>query len=150
MRIGVTESIAAPAESVFNLSQDYSTRLSWDPFLREATLLGDARCAGPGVRSWCVSWFGVGIETEYVSYNPPKVVAVKMTKGPWMLRQFAASWRFESVERDRTNVSFVYSFQVRPWLRLLTPAIAAFFKYEMRRRLVGLRKACELRSTRSV
>ena len=143
MRIGITESIAAPAESIFNLTQDYGTRLSWDPFLRQAILLDDAKSAGLGIRSWCVAWFGVGMESEYVSFTPPKVVAVKMTRGPWMLERFAASWRFHSAKTDRTDVSFVYSFQMRPSIRVLTPVVAALFRYEMRQRLLHLKRACE-------
>jgi Polyketide cyclase / dehydrase and lipid transport len=143
MRIGVTESIAASAESIFTFSQDYSKRLSWDPFLREATLLANAVSAGVGTRSWCVTWFGLGMESEYVSYHPPQVVAVKMTKGPWLLRQFAASWNFHAVGTNQTEVGFLYSFQVQPFLRVLTPLIGAFFRYEMRRRLRSLKRACE-------
>jgi len=143
MRIGVTESIAASADSIFAFSQDYSKRLSWDPFLREAILLGGAVSAGVGARSWCVSRFGLGMESEYVSYNPPKVVAVKMTKGPWILRQFAASWSFHAVGAREAEVSFLYSFQVRTYLRPLAPLIGIFFRYEMKRRLQSLKRACE-------
>jgi len=143
MRIGVTELISASAESIFTFSQDYSKRLSWDPFLREAILLGDAVSAGIGTRSWCVTWFGIGMESEYVSYNPPKVVAVRMTKGPWMFRQLAASWNFHAVGTKQTEVGFLYSFQVRPSLRPITPLVAAFFRYEMKRRLRSLKRACE-------
>jgi hypothetical protein len=143
MRIEVAEAIAAPAAEIFALSQDYARRLAWDPFLREAVLLGEGASAGVGVRSWCVTWFGLGMESEYVSYTPPKAVAVKMTKGPRMLRMFAASWNFRTLGARRTEVSFVYSFQMQPWLRVLTPLAAVFFRYEMRRRLRALKRACE-------
>jgi hypothetical protein len=143
MRIGVTESIAAPAESIFAFSQDYAKRLSWDPFLREAILLGEAASAAVGTRSWCVTWFGLGMESEYISYDPPKVVAVKMTRGPWVLKHFAASWNFHAVETNRTVVGFVYSFQVQPALRPLAPLVGVFFRLEMKRRLAALKRACE-------
>ncbi len=143
MRIEVRESIAAPAETIFRVSQDYSKRLSWDPFLCEAILLDDASCAAVGVRSWCVSWFGAGMESEYVSYAPPKVAAVKMTRGPWLLRHFAASWNFHAAGVNLTGVSFLYSFQLQPLVRPLTPLVGAFFKYEMKRRLRALKIACE-------
>src|SRR5579871_1620069 len=113
MRVAVSETIAAPAESIFQLSQDYAKRLSWDPFLSKAILLGDAKSVKVGARSWCVSWFGAGMETECVSYRPPRVAAVRMTKGPWMLRRFAASWTFHAQGTGRTAVGFLYSFQMR-------------------------------------
>jgi hypothetical protein len=58
--------IAAPAESLFALTQDYQRRLAWDPFLRSAELLGGAARAGRGVRAFCVANSGLGMETEYV------------------------------------------------------------------------------------
>ena len=71
-----------PRRELFRLTQDYDHRLDWDPFLKEARLVGGAQTAGIGVRAWCVAKSGLGMETEYVSFNPPKTVAVKMTKGP--------------------------------------------------------------------
>jgi hypothetical protein len=46
--------IAAEPAALFCLSQDYSRRLEWDPFLRSAQLVGAAREAGLGVRALCV------------------------------------------------------------------------------------------------
>jgi hypothetical protein len=145
MRIAVTEFIAAPAARIFALSQDYSRRLEWDPFLREAVLLGDPATVGVGTRSWCVTWFGLGMESEYVSYDPPHVVAVKMTDHSRILKRFAASWTFRGLDADRTAVTFLYSFQMRGWFQPLTPLAGAFFKYEISRRLRLLKKACESR-----
>jgi ribosome-associated toxin RatA of RatAB toxin-antitoxin module len=83
------------------------------------------------------------MESEYISYDPPKTVAVKMTKGPWLLKQFAASWNFHTAGTNRTVVGFLYSFQVQPSFRLLTPLVGAFFRFEMKRRLRSLKRACE-------
>jgi Polyketide cyclase / dehydrase and lipid transport len=86
--------IAAPAADLFTLSQDYERRLRWDPFLREARLLDGAQGAAVGVRAWCVAHNGLGMETTYISFQPPTVVAVKMTRGPRIISAFAGSWRF--------------------------------------------------------
>ena len=118
--------VRADPARVFALTQDYSRRLSWDPFLRRAELLGGAVTPGVGVRAWCVARSGVGMETEYVSFHPPRVTAVKMTCGPWIIERFAGSWRFEEVAPGQTRVSFRYVLRARPrWLAwLLTPASA--------------------------
>ncbi len=144
MKIEARQLIPASADRLFAFTQDYSKRLSWDPFLREAVLLGDAGCAGPGVRSWCVAWFGLGMESEYVSFHPPKVVAVKMTRGPWIFRRFAASWSFHEVTSLQTEVVFAYSFQLQACLRIMTPLARGIIRYEMKRRLLSLRKVFEV------
>jgi ribosome-associated toxin RatA of RatAB toxin-antitoxin module len=132
---------AGPAE-LFDLSQDYDHRLEWDPFLRSASLVG-AREAGVGVRALCVSRSGWAMETEYVSFNPPRATAVKMTRGPWFLAGFAGSWRFEEIGPGRTRVGFRYSLEARPralaWL--LNPILARSFARDTRARLRALKEA---------
>ena len=121
--------IDATASALFELSQDYPRRLEWDPFLRSAELLNGAVEAAVGVRALCVDRQGTAMETEYVSYNPPRAVAVKITRGPWFLESFAGSWRFEEVKQGQTRVSFCYSLSARPrWLSwLLKPILRRVF-----------------------
>lgn len=121
--------IDAPAAELFGLTQDYSRRLEWDPFLRSAALVGGAPGAEMGVRAICVARSGWAMETQYVSFNPPRATAVKMNRGPWFLEGFAGSWRFEETEPGRTRVDFRYGLQARPrWLSwLLNPILAWSF-----------------------
>ncbi len=127
--------IPAPATWLFDLTQDYSRRLDWDPYLVKAELHGEQ--AAVGVRAWCVSklprW---GMETEYVSFDRPHVVAIKMTKGPKILRMFAGSWRFDE-SGSSTRVTFKYRFETRP--ALLAPVTELAFARDMVKRLAGLR-----------
>ena len=141
--------IAAPAADLFALSQDYTHRLRWDPFLREARLLDGAQSAALGVCAWCVAQNGLGMETTYVSFQPPTVVAVKMTRGPRIIASFAGSWRFSALPADdglpRTRVVFRYQVAGRPrWLSfLLDPLLATIFRRETERRLLALKRAVE-------
>ena len=66
-----TIEVAAEPGMLFDLTQDYARRLDWDPFLKEARLLGGSDRTEVGVRAWCVAWNGLGMETRYVSFNPP-------------------------------------------------------------------------------
>ena len=145
MLLEQTEEIAASASELFALTQDYSRRLDWDPFLTSAELVGGVAAAGVGVRAHCVARSGLGMETEYVSYNPPRVAAVKMTRGPWLIRSFAGSWRFTEVTPGHTRVGFRYSLEARPrWLAwALTPVLTWVFARDTRRRLLALKTAVE-------
>src|SRR5262249_49323651 len=127
------------------LTQDYARRLQWDPFLKSAQLLEGASVAGVGVRAYCVAHSGLGMETQYVSFNPPRTCAVQMTKGPPWIDRFAGSWRFDEVAPGRTRVGFRYHLRARPrWLSwLLTPALAWVFARDTRKRLVALKAVVE-------
>jgi hypothetical protein len=144
--------IAAPAADLFALSQDYSRRLRWDPFLREARLLDGAQSPAVGVRAWCVAQNGLGMETTYVSFQPPTVVAVKMTRGPRFIASFAGSWQYSALPplngQPRTRVVFRYQVAGRPrWISfLLDPLLAAIFRRESERRLLALKRAVETTS----
>src|SRR5689334_3721596 len=106
-------SIHGKPELIFDYTQDYKNRLQWDTFLIEAYLLDNAPQADKGVKAWCVAKNGLGMETQYVSFNRPKVTAIKMTKGPYMFKDFAASWTFTSPMEGMTHVTFTYSFKLR-------------------------------------
>jgi hypothetical protein len=141
------ESVVIDAEptALFRLSQDYQRRLEWDPFLLSARLIGEATEPGVGIRALCVAKNGFSMETEYVSFNPPRACAVRMTHGPWFLGSFAGSWRFEEVAHGRTRVEFCYGLQTRPrWLAwFFTPLVSWFFARDTRYRLRALKRAVE-------
>jgi ribosome-associated toxin RatA of RatAB toxin-antitoxin module len=143
MRFEHSAVVDAAPEVVFALTQNYSARLSWDPFLREAVLLNGATEPRVGVRAWCVARSGIGMETEYVSFKPPRIVAVKMTRGPKLLETFGGTWEFTPVDGGRTKVTFRYQLRARPrWLAfLIEPMARRWFSRETRMRVVALAKA---------
>ena len=137
--------IRATPEQLFTLTQDYTRRLEWDCFLKEACLLDGATESGIGVRALCVARSGLAMETEYVSFNPPAVTAVRMTRGPKFIGSFAGSWRFHEEAPGQTRVSFRY--HVRAWPRWLTPALtpilAWVFSRDTAKRLAALKEFVE-------
>lgn len=135
--------IHCPRQRVFDYTQDYSQRLVWDTFLREAVLVDGATQAGKGVKAWCVSKHGLGMETEYVSFNPPAVTAVKMTRGPWMFESFAGSWKFDELAPHTTLTTFTYSFALRPPFSLLTPVVKRILVRNVQGRLKDLKGRLE-------
>src|SRR5262249_15029418 len=121
-------------------------------FLREAHLLDGAQSAAVGVRAWCVAHNGLAMETTYVSFQPPTVVAVKMTRGPRIISSFAGSWRFTELPSRRgsihTHVVFRYQITGRPRCLsfFLDPLLAAIIRRETKRRLLSLKRVVETTS----
>lgn len=141
-------SIHADPAAVFALTHDYSRRLTWDTLLREARLLDGALHAGLGVKSLCVGkWrhLGLGVESVYVTFDPPWRAAVRMTRGPWIFANFAASIHHEVVTPGVTRVTYKGHVTTRPsWLRwCVEPLVARLLRRETHRRLESLRRAIE-------
>ena len=140
--------IRSSAEAIFDLIHDYARRLDWDPFLKEACLLDGARAAGLGVKSRCTArngFAGLAMESVYVSFDRPRVAAVRMTRGPALLETFAASIRQDEIGSGLTRVTYRFNFLTRPgWLRpMMAPIAAALFLKEMRGRLRALKRYVE-------
>jgi ribosome-associated toxin RatA of RatAB toxin-antitoxin module len=141
MRVQLSTEIEATPADLFALTQDYGRRLDWDPYLKVATLIDGATHPEVGVRAWCVARNGFGMETRYISFRPPATCAVEMTRGPWLLRAFAGSWRFEPIGSRRTRVHFTYDVTGRPGF--LTRPLAWIFRRDTSRRLQALKNAVE-------
>ena len=135
--------IMAPQNIIFNYTQDYDNRLVWDTFLRKAELIQGATEADKGVKAYCVAHNGLGMETEYVSFNRPKATAIKMTKGPYLFQSFLGSWNFKKVSEKETEVIFLYSFSLRFPFSLFSNFITHNLRKNVKQRLVDLKSNLE-------
>lgn len=135
--------IKCSPEFVFDYTQDYKQRLSWDSFLKKADLIEGAKAAGKGVKAYCVAKNGLGMVTEYVSFDRPRVTAIKMTKGPFIFKSFLGSWTYRKIQPDLTEVIFLYSFQLRFPFNLATRLIKRNLQNNIRQRLADLKKNIE-------
>jgi ribosome-associated toxin RatA of RatAB toxin-antitoxin module len=137
--------INCSAEQAFDYTQDYQNRLKWDTFLKRAELIDGATTAGKGIKAYCVAKNGLGMVTEYVSFNRPKATAIKMTKGPYMFKSFLGSWTFKSISASQTEVIFLYSFKLRFPFNLVTKFIKNNLQANVRQRLVDLKTNLEFK-----
>jgi ribosome-associated toxin RatA of RatAB toxin-antitoxin module len=130
-------------EFAFDYTQDYSGRLLWDSFLKKAELLDGATKADVGVQAYCVAKNGLGMITEYVSFNRPKATAVTMIGGPYLFRTFMASWTFKPLAENQTEVIFLYFISLRFPFNLISGFISRNLQKNVRNRLIDLKKSIE-------
>jgi len=140
----VSEIIPASSTDVFALLHDYDRRLEWDTLLQAAYLHEGFEHAEKGAVSTCVGRGTLGslaLTTEYVSYEPPRLAAVKMIRGPWLFASWAASIRHEDLPGEQSRLAYTWQFQVRPrvlrWL--IGPVVNRIFYWETRKRLRALK-----------
>jgi hypothetical protein len=141
----VSETIPASSAEVFRLLHDYDRRLAWDTLLQEATLCEPRTKAQLHATSICRGrWYlgGIALHTQYISFNPPNVAAVKMLNRPLVFESFAATIRHRDLGNGTSSVEYKFNFIARPfYLRwLLHPVMAAVFRWETRKRLRALRR----------
>jgi hypothetical protein len=140
----VSEIINASAEEVFDLVHDYGRRLEWDTLLRAAYLADGFETVGVGTTNVCVGRRTVGglsFKTVYVTFDRPRVAAVKLINSPALFRSWAASIRHSEISSTQSRITYTFQFTASPrWLAfLLEPLLAALFRWETRKRLRALR-----------
>lgn len=144
----LTIEIEASCQTVFDLIHDYNQRLRWDTLLSQATLLGEAKVADRGVRTRCVgTWRSakIALETEYVTFEPGRVAAVKLVNRPSLFEHFAATIRHTPITAARSRLTYIYLFRARP-RRLafaLEPILHAALQRETEARLRSLKAFLE-------
>lgn len=137
--------INCTSEVAFDFTQDYDHRLTWDTFLKKADLIEGATKAGKGVKSYCVAKNGIGIESQYITFNRPKVTAIEMTKGPYMFQTFLGSWTFKETQQGWTEVTFLYSFQLRFPFTLFKKIVKNNLESNVKQRLLDLKTTLEVK-----
>lgn len=141
----VTAAIPASSAEVFRHLHDYNRRLEWDTLLQDARLCDDLTEARLHATSVCTGrWYlgGIALKTEYVSFNPPHIAAVKMLNRPPFFETFAATIRHHDLDDGSSSLEYKYNFNARPtWLRwLLHLVMDHVFRWETRKRLGALRR----------
>jgi hypothetical protein len=139
-----SEIIPASSGEVFDLLHGYSRRLEWDTLLRAAYLEDGQTAAGKGVTSVCVgrwSLGGIALRTVYVSFERPKVAAVKMLNTPPFFESWAASIHHADLPGGESRITYQFHFTTRPHVLrfILDPVMERVFEWETRRRLRALK-----------
>ncbi len=147
-RRSVSIQIDRSCEEVFDLVHDYQRRLEWDTLLRDARLLDGATRAERGARSRCAGkWAtgGMGVETEYVTFERGRVAAVKLTNRPPFSRRFAASIRHRPLDRGGSELTYIFYFEAKPRILawLLDPLMVSLMTRETGKRLRALKAFLE-------
>lgn len=137
--------ISLSQNDVFEVTQNYQIRLEWDSYLNEARLLGKSQSAGIGAKSYCKNKLGMIMVSKYISYKSPDVAAVKMIKGPRVLKKFSGAWNVKSDGVKASLITFTYNYELNGNIinKLFGPISAFIFGWEMKIRLSNLKKYCE-------
>ena len=139
--------VPVDVDTAFAVSQTTGEiRMRWDPFIRRQHFLSGALVPAKGVRTSTVQRFGFRMESEYVSYNPPSNVGMKMTKGSWFFERLAGGWRFSAVDGADAGTLAVwrYNFACKPrWLAPLAERVGALLlQRDIDRRIQGFARGC--------
>lgn len=142
-RIEASRVVPISPDVAFAVSQTHGEiRLAWDPFIHRQRLLG-ATQPGRGVRTETISRHRLRMVSEYVSFNPPTQVGMKMVEGPWFFSSFGGGWAFAEAPGG-TRATWRYTFTVRPgWLAPVADRIGSWLlQRDIEARIDAFAEAC--------
>jgi len=150
-KLTIKETIDAGCEQVFRVVHDYDRRLEWDTLLQRAYLEG-AEHADVGVVAVCVgktALMGIEMRTAYVSFQPGKVAAVKLSSPAPFFESFAASIRHFRLNDTSSEIVYELNYRAKPAsLRpILHPIMNRMLEWETRKRLRSLKRYVEQNQT---
>ncbi len=141
----VSEVIPAASGEVFDLLHNYHRRLEWDTLLSAAYLTDGCQRAQQGATTVCVGRWSLGrlaLKTVYVTFERPRLAAVKLAGRPPFFATWAASVRHDDLSPSQSRITYTWHFTARPKLLawLLEPIMQRVFRWETRKRLAALRR----------
>lgn len=144
-RISCREQIAIEREQrdVFDYTQNYRFRLDWDTLLSQADLLDGVSTAHVGTKAHCVAHNGHSMVTRYITFNRPERTAIEMIQGPYMFKSFHGCWVFKATSQKATEVSFLYSYQLRFPFNLVGLMVNRVLRQHTKQRLASLKRNLE-------
>lgn len=142
-----TAVVPVDTETAFAVSQTTGdVRLRWDPFIRTQRFLDGATVPAKDVLTFTRHRLGFTMVSEYVSYNPPSNVGMKMVRGSWFFERLAGGWRFQPVDGSpgHTEAVWRYNFTCRPrWLAPFAERIGGWvLQRDIDRRIAGFARGC--------
>lgn len=145
--VSSTAVVPVDTATAFAVSQTTGeVRLRWDPFIRNQRFLDGATVPSKGVLTFTRHRLGFRMISEYVSYNPPTNVGMKMVQGSWFFERLGGGWRFQPVDglQNQTEAAWRYNFTCRPrWLAPVAERIGGWIlQRDIDRRIAGFARGC--------
>lgn len=141
--IECTKEIQSTKEALFDITQNYSIRMDWDPFPESYSFLNGNKIER-GLQLKVIDKAGRSMTVEYVSYKPPLVASIRMVNGPWYIKRFSGSWSFKQLDENNTKVIFKYTIISYPIF--IGKIVRYVFRKNAEKRLTALKHYIESRA----
>jgi|GEM_PF-4030346 len=122
----------------FDCAQHYANRKTWDPFIARLKHRDEL-----SVPIHLRTMVRLKMKCEYLKYDKPKCVKIKMVEGPGFLKEFIGTWRFIYLDAERTAVIYTYAYELDPGRAWMKTIVEGYFQWDMKRRLIALKNELE-------
>lgn len=133
----------ASAEVVFDAFHYHQWRHRWDSLVNATHVIGGAACPYVGAvteNSGGGLLRGLAMQTQFISFDRPRVAAATMRGRAFPFTRWAASMRHQPQSHSRSLMIYTYSFEAGPpglrWL--VEPVTKRVFDWQTRKRFARM------------
>ncbi len=98
---------------LFDFTQDFGERIKWDKQTKEIAFLDGCKKLEKGATVYTVSAEGIRMETEYLRFEPSRIISIRMLNRSSVFKEFVGSWNYISIDESSTVLRITYEFNLR-------------------------------------
>ena len=129
---------------LFEYTQNFSERKKWDKQTKEIDFYDGFSALEKGAKVYTVSVEGIRMETEYLTFESPSEISIKMLNKSSVFKSFIGTWNYIQVEHEKTILKITYQFNLRFPYNLIRRKVLKKVKTNINKKLSFLEGHLEL------
>lgn len=138
--ISETNTFDRDIDWLFEYTQDFNNRKAWDTQTSEIGFIGDFLKLEKGAKVYTKSIEGVYMETEYLTFNYPNEISIKMLNKSPIFRDFIGTWNYSSTKNHKSCLKITYCFNLKFPYSLIKRKVISKIQINMAEKLRALEK----------
>mgnify|MGYP001164217393 CR=1 FL=1 len=123
---------------LFNYTQNFNERKKWDKQTLEIDFFDDSTELKKGAKVYTKSIEGILMKTEYLTFQSPDEISIKMLNKSAIFKNFLGKWNYFSTDNGGTKLKITYQFRLRFPYSLITNKVSKRIRTNMSKKLYFL------------
>jgi hypothetical protein len=120
---------------LFEFTQNFEERKKWDKQTPVIEFIEGSTHLEKGAKVFTRSVEGVEMDTEYLTFDPPYRITIKMLDKSSVFKSFVGSWHYLSEGEETTTLRMTYQFDLRFPYKLLKGRVEQKIRTNMKNKL---------------
>jgi ribosome-associated toxin RatA of RatAB toxin-antitoxin module len=99
--------------TLFDFTQNFEERIKWDSQTKAITFMNNELLLKEGVQVAVTSNKGLRMETEYLTFEKPHELSIKMINSSPIFKTFKGKWEYKESPNRRTIIKITYLFELK-------------------------------------
>lgn len=138
--ISESKTINRSIDWLFNFTQNFDNRKIWDEQTIEISFIHDCIELKKGAKVKTKSKEGICMETEYLTFDKPNKISIKMLNKSSIFKDFIGSWDYTPIGHTKTDLKITYSFNLKFPYSLIQRKVLQKVRINMTKKLNSLEK----------